>query len=343
MNLVGAHVSAAGGVQEAVPRIAELGGTAFALFLKNERRWVSKPMTPESISQFKASCEAHKYNPRTDVLPHGSYLINLANPDAEKREKAEIALLDDLQRCELLNIGLYNLHPGSAVGTDKSTAMARIAESINKLHEKTSFVKVVLENMTGNVDRVVGTRLEDLAEVIELVNDKSRIGVCIDTCHSLTAGYDLRTKDTFDAFWTRFDKIIGYEYLAGIHLNDSKFPYDSRRDVHQNLGLGFVGLETFRLVMNKPELDSIPKVLETPMDEPEVRAEEIELLKWLIGRKADDPEFMAKADALQKKGEKERLLVAAQTEKPKLKQSTFKVVKKLKVNGAAKASRSDSS
>jgi AP endonuclease-1 len=216
-------------------------------------------------------------------------------------------LLDDLQRCEQLGIGLYNLHPGSTLGTDKDVAISQIANTINDVLLQTSFVKIVLENMTGQ-DRIVGSNLNDLRDIINRVNNKDRIGVCIDTCHSFSAGYDLRTETAFDTFWELFDDTIGYKYLSGMHLNDSKYPFDSKRDVHQNIGFGFLGLETFRLIMNKQQLQGIPLILETPQDEgqPDSRGTEIELLKWLEGKSKDDPEMIAKANDLQAKGAQER-------------------------------------
>lgn len=311
MSLVGAHVSASGGVFEAVTRSAAIKGTAFALFLKNEKRWTSKPYDQNTIDQFHERCKETGYNSMKDILPHGSYLINLGNHDAESREKSEVALLDDLQRCELLGIGNYNLHPGSSLGKDKKLSIKYIAQGINRMHTRTKFVKVVLENMTGNPDRIVGTRLQDLHEIIEQVEDKNRIGVCLDTCHSVAAGYDLRSSKTFEEFWKEFDKIVGLKYLSAIHLNDSKYPYESRRDVHQQIGLGFIGLECFRLIMNKPELEKIPKVLETPVDG-DSREREIELLKWLIGKEEDDKEVTSKSVELQETGAAERTQCAKQ-------------------------------
>lgn len=311
MSLVGAHVSASGGVFEAVTRSAAIKGSAFALFLKNEKRWTSKPYDKGTIDKFRENCKEEGYDAMKDILPHGSYLINLGNHSPEAREKSETALLDDLQRCELLGIGNYNLHPGSSLGKDKKLSIKYIAEGINRIHAQTKFVKVVLENMTGNPDRIVGTALLDLHEIIEQVNDKNRIGVCIDTCHSVAAGYDLRTSKAFDAFWKEFDEIVGMRYLSGIHLNDSKYPFDSRRDVHQQIGLGFIGLECFRLIMNKPELDKIPKVLETPVND-DSRKHEIELLRWLIGRKEDDKDVVAKSIELHEAGASERTECAKQ-------------------------------
>jgi AP endonuclease-1 len=211
------------------------------------------------------------------------------------------------------------MHPGSTLGTDKPKAIAQIANAINEAHKKTSFVKIVLENMTGQ-EKIVGSRLEDLRDIIRLVENKDRVGVCIDTCHSFTAGYDLRTEKTFETFWKHFDEVIGYEYLLGIHLNDSKYPLDSKRDVHQNIGLGFLGLESFRLLMNKPELAGVPLILETPMSEDSdgakrTREEDIAVLNWLIGRDADDPEVLTKSKELQKMGEKERQACQAQVDK----------------------------
>lgn len=308
-KLVGAHVSAAGGVHEAILRASEIGATAFALFLKNERRWSAKPMEESIVDKFKEYCETHKFDPLTDMLPHGSYLINLGTPDGANREKAEDCLLDDLQRCERLGIGHYNLHPGSSLGSEKKEAIERIAKSLNRVISQTNFVKIVLENMTGNEDRVVGTRLEDLAAIINKIENKSRIGVCIDTCHSFASGYDLRSTKQFEEFWKLFDATIGYQYLSSIHLNDSKYPLGAKRDMHQKIGYGFLGLETFRLVMNKPELMRVIKVLETPTfksDKKEPRAEEIELLKWLVGKGPDDKELIQRSEQLQALGAKER-------------------------------------
>lgn len=301
--MIGAHVSASEGVFKAVKRIHDIGGTAFALFLKNERRWVAKPYEPEVIEKFKLNCSEYGYDAAKVVLPHGSYLINLANPDAEKRTKAADALLDDLQRCEQLGIKLYNLHPGSTLGGSMEDAITSIATELNKIHKKTTDVKIVLENMTGNPDRVVGTRLEHLAAIIDKVEQKDRVGVCIDTCHSLASGYDLRTQETFDEFWRKYDEVIGFEYLSGIHVNDSKQPLGSQRDLHENIGLGFVGLEGFRLLVNKPELDQVPKILETPQGE-DTRKEEIALLKWLKGKSAED--ILERAEELSKKGQSAR-------------------------------------
>lgn len=305
-HLVGSHVSAEKGVHEAIPRILTQGGLSFSIFLKNQKRWSSAPYEKTVIQQFRIRSSESHIDTRKQILPHGSYMINLGNPDAEKLEKSKNAMLDDLQRCEQLDIGLYNFHPGSSLGSDKKKAIEQIAASINSLIEKTEFVKIVLENMTGNEDRIVGTKLEDLQQIIELVEDKDRIGVCIDTCHTFAAGYDLRTGKVFDEFWDKFEKIIGWQYLAGIHLNDSKHPYDSKRDVHQNLGLGFLGLEPFRMLMNNERFEGIPLILETPQDQEDIRKDEIELLKWCVGKEGTEQEFIEKVKDLQEKGRKER-------------------------------------
>lgn len=265
-------------------------------------------MKDDDILAFKEYCRTHYYDPAVHLLPHGSYLINLGNPDEAKRKTSMTGFLDELRRCERLDIEMYNLHPGSSLGSDKQATLKRIAEGINEAHEQTEFIKVVLENMAGATN-IIGSKLEDLAQIIEMVENKSRVGVCIDTCHTFAAGYDIRTKETFDAFWAEFDKVIGYKYLSGIHLNDSKAPFASNRDLHQNIGLGFIGLEAFRLIVNKPELQNMPLILETPGDddaEVDIRGTEIKMLEWLVDKKENDPEVLAKAEELQKLGEKER-------------------------------------
>ncbi|CAN6653423.1 apurinic-apyrimidinic endonuclease 1 [Trichomonascus vanleenenianus] len=309
-HFVGAHVSTADGVEDTIVRTARMGGNAFALFLKNQRRWTQKPHDQKNVDAFHANLKEYNFDPLKHILPHSSYIINLGNPDKEKRAKAIECFQDDLERCERLGIGLYNIHPGSTLGTDKDETIKRIADGINAAHKETKFVKVVLENMAGQ-GNVIGSVLEDLKKIIEHIEDKSRIGVCIDTCHAFASGYDLRTEEVFDKFWHQFDEIVGMKYLSGMHLNDSKAPFDSKRDLHQNIGLGFLGLEPFRLIMNRSEFEGLPLILETPLESEgspndDCRGDEIKLLEWLIGRSSDDEGYLAKAKELQVKGAKER-------------------------------------
>lgn len=296
----------AGGVSKAVTNAMDIGANSFALFLKSPRKWVSPDIKDEEAAKFAELCEKYGYNPRTDVLPHGSYFINLANPDTEKETKAYGSFLDDLKRCEKLNIGLYNFHPGSALDGSHSDALKKLAKNINKAMKDTSFVKIVIENMAGH-GNLIGSDLQDIRDVIDMVEDKSRVGVCIDSCHSFAAGYDISTEETFNSFWKQFEDIIGWEYLSAIHLNDSKAPLGANRDLHQKLGYGFLGLEVFRLIANFDKLKNIPIILETPVEKDDsVYGEEIKLLEWLQDKKSDDADFIAKQEELSKLGAKER-------------------------------------
>lgn len=296
----------AGGVSKAVTNAMDIGANSFALFLKSPRKWVSPDIKDEEASEFKRLCEKYNYNPRTDILPHGSYFINLANPDAEKEEKAYGLFLDDLKRCEKLDIGLYNFHPGSSLDGDRSEALKRLAKNINRAVKETSFVKIVIENMAGH-GNLIGSDLQDIRDVIDMVEDKSRVGVCIDTCHTFAAGYDISDMEKWLAFWAKYEEIIGWEYLSAIHLNDSKAPLGANRDLHQKLGYGFLGLEAFRIVANDHRLQNIPIILETPVGKDDsVYGEEIKLLEWLQDKKIDDPEYMERSEELSKLGAKER-------------------------------------
>jgi len=262
VKFVGAHVSASGGVENAPLNAAEIGATAFALFTKNQRQWVSKPLTDESIAAFKANCEAHGFAPE-QVLPHDSYLINLGHPEAEGLEKSRTAFIDEMQRCEQLGLCYLNFHPGShlkKIGIDD--CLARIAESINVALEQTSGVTAVIENTAGQGTNL-GHRFEHLAAIIDGVEDKSRVAVCLDTCHTFAAGYDLRTVENCDATFAEFGRIVGFEYLKGMHMNDAKSTYDSHVDRHHSLGQGHIGLEVFGYIMRDARFDGIPLVLET--------------------------------------------------------------------------------
>ncbi|KSA00774.1 uncharacterized protein AC631_03485 [Debaryomyces fabryi] len=302
----GAHVAMAGGISKALTNAMNIGANSFALFLKSPRKWVSPDIKEDEVAKFAQLCKEYGYNPRTDILPHGSYFINLANPDAEKEEKAYGSFLDDLKRCEKLNIGLYNFHPGSSLDGDHKEALKRLADNINRAIKDTEFVKIVIENMAGH-GNLIGSNLQDIKEVIDMVEDKSRVGVCIDTCHTFAAGYDISTQEKFDEFFKSFEDIIGWEYLSAIHLNDSKAPLGANRDLHQKLGYGFLGLEVFRIIANCPRLQNIPIVLETPVEKDDtVYGEEIKLLEWLQDKKADDAEYITKLEELSKLGAKER-------------------------------------
>ncbi|KAI9767428.1 MAG: hypothetical protein M1840_005657 [Geoglossum simile] len=307
--LIGAHVSAAKGVQNAVTNCVHIGGNSFALFLKSQRKWESPAIEPEHGEQFRAFVEKNKFDARSHIVPHGSYLVNLAQDDATKASQAYKCFLDDLQRSEFLGIRLYNFHPGSTLGRPRNEAIARIADALNRAHRATSFVKTLLENMAGG-GNVIGSTFEDLRDIIALIDDKSRVGVCLDTCHAFAAGYDLRTPTAFSSTIRKFSDVIGLPYLSALHLNDSKAPFNSHRDLHQNIGLGFLGLSSFRNVMNEPAFEGLPMILETPLGdkgtEVDIWAREIKLLESLIGISPDDPEFLTQEEKLADQGAEER-------------------------------------
>lgn len=274
MKYIGPHVSASGGVEYAPINAKEVGATAFALFTRNQRQWVSKPLAEESIVLFKQRCEEYGYDARY-ILPHDSYLINLGHPQAEGLEKSRAAFYDEMHRCELLGLTMLNFHPGSHLNEfAPDDCLARIAESINIALDKTQDVTAVIENTAGQGSNM-GFSFYHLAQIIDQVEDKTRVGVCLDTCHTYSAGYDIR--DNYEAVWTEFGEVVGYEYLRAIHLNDTKKALGSRVDRHESIGLGLLGIDFFRRFMQDTRFDNIPLILETP---DETRwAEEIQLLK----------------------------------------------------------------
>jgi len=287
-KFVGAHVSASGGVYNAPLNAKKIGAKAFALFTKNQRQWVAKPLDSVTIQKFKAALQESGILAK-HVLPHDSYLINLGHPEVEKLEKSRVAFIDELERCDALGLDKLNFHPGSHLvklskKEKEDTALLQeienkcldvIVESINIALDKTQNVKAVIENTAGQGSNL-GYKFEHLAYIINRVEDKSRIGICIDTCHMFTAGYDIRTREAYDKTWNEFGEIVGFEYLSGMHLNDSKPPLGSKVDRHHSLGKGEIGLDAFRFIMNDERMDDIPLILET-IDET-IWAEEIKLL-----------------------------------------------------------------
>ncbi len=278
MKYVGAHVSASGGVENAPLNARQLGANAFALFTKNQRRWEAKPLTTASIDAFRRHCEEAGFAPE-QILPHDSYLINLGHPDPEALEKSRAAFLDELQRCAQLGLCYLNLHPGSHLRQlSEEVCLMRIADSINWALERSEGVTAVIENTAGQGSNL-GYRFEHLAAIIDRVEDKQRVGVCLDTCHAFVAGYDLRTQEACATTFAEFDAVVGFRYLRGMHLNDAKVALGSRVDRHESLGRGTIGLEAFRFIMQDPRFDRIPLVLETVDDS--IWAEEIQLLRRL--------------------------------------------------------------
>lgn len=279
MKYIGAHVSAGGGVENAPLNAKEIGAKAFALFTKNQKQWSAPPLTAKSIVAFKKNCASLGFPPEM-ILPHDSYLINLGHPEEEGLSKSREAFNDEMKRCEQLGLKMLNFHPGSHLNKISPTeCLSRIAGSINIALEKTKGVTAVIENTAGQGTNM-GYAFEQIAEIISQVEDKSRVGVCIDTCHTFTAGYDIRSKDVFNQTFTRFDEIIGWKYLNGIHLNDSKKELATRVDRHHSIGQGFLGMEIFEVLMNDPRFDNMPIILETPDDS--LWAQEISLLYSLI-------------------------------------------------------------
>ncbi len=279
MKYIGAHVSAAGGVENAPERAKEIGATGFALFTKNQRQWKAKPLTEENITQFKKRCEEYGYSMET-VIPHDSYLINLGHPENEKLQKSRDAFLDELQRCEQLGIELLNFHPGSHLKQiSEKECLKIIADSINWSLDQTKTVKAVIENTAGQGTNM-GYRFEQLAEIMKQVEQKDRVGVCVDTAHAFAAGYDISTEDGFVDTFEQFDSIVGFDNLLAMHLNDSKKELGSKVDRHESLGDGLIGWTLFELIMKDDRFDGIPLILETP--NPDRWPEEIQKLKDLM-------------------------------------------------------------
>ncbi|HHT60534.1 MAG: deoxyribonuclease IV [Paludibacteraceae bacterium] len=279
MKYIGAHVSASGGVENAPLNAHEIGATAFALFTKNQRQWFAPPLSEGSISEFKRRCAEYGYSP-SQILPHDSYLINLGSPDAEGLKKSRESFREELHRCEQLGLDRLNFHPGSHLGKiSESDCLKTVAESINLALQQTKGVTAVIENTAGQGTNV-GSRFEHLRTIIDLVDDKSRIGVCIDTAHAFAAGYNLIGEKAFTETFATFDSVVGFNYLRGMHLNDSKKDLGTRVDRHEVLGKGFIGKELFRMIMSDARFNGIPLILETP--DPSLWKEEIAWLKQQV-------------------------------------------------------------
>ena len=280
MKYIGAHVSAGGGVENAPLNAHAIGATAFALFTKNQRQWHAKPLSEKSIKAFQRNCDKGGYTPE-QILPHDSYLINLGHPEKEGLKKSRSAFLDEFKRCEQLGLIYLNFHPGSHLKkSTESECLSRIAESINLAIDQTRHVIAVIENTAGQGSNV-GYRFEHLAEIIDQIEDKSRVGVCLDTCHTYASGYDIKSEAGYVSTMKEFDRIVGFSYLRGVHLNDSKKDNASRVDRHESLGKGTLGIEPFKRIMQDERFNGVPIILETPDDT--LWPEEIRQLKRFAG------------------------------------------------------------
>ena len=276
MKYIGAHVSASGGVDNAPLNASKIGATAFALFTKNQRQWAAPELTSAQIDSFKQACEKYGYKPE-QILPHDSYLINLGHPEQEGLEKSRASFIHEMQRCEQLGLDRLNFHPGSHLKKiSEEESLALVAESINIALDKTKGVTAVIENTAGQGSNL-GYAFWHLSYIIDRVEDKSRVGVCLDTCHSFAAGYDLSTEEGCEKVFAEFEREVGFKYLRGMHLNDAMKPLQSRVDRHTPLGEGFLGITPFRYIMQDARFDGIPLILETPDEER--WSEEIALLK----------------------------------------------------------------
>lgn len=280
MKWVGAHVSAAGGVDRAPGNAAAIGARAFALFTRNQRQWRAKPLPEEEIAAFRENCRKEGYSP-AQILAHDSYLINLGHPEPEGLARSRAAFLEEMRRCEALGLTLLNFHPGSSLGLlAEAECLARIAESIHLALTESDGVTAVIENTAGQGSNL-GFTFAQIARILEKVPERERVGVCLDTAHAFAAGYDLRTPEAYSASMADFERTVGFRFLKAVHLNDSKADLGSRVDRHAPIGKGRLGLEPFRLILNDGRFDEIPLILETP--ERERWAEEIALLYGLAG------------------------------------------------------------
>ncbi|KAH7410347.1 xylose isomerase-like protein [Phaeosphaeria sp. MPI-PUGE-AT-0046c] len=338
---VGAHVSIAGGVHNAITNLIYIGANAFALFMKNQRKWDNAELDPESAKLFIAGCKEHGIDVAECCLPHGSYLVNLAHPDAARKKQAYDSFLNDLARCHTLGIKLYNFHPGNANATTREEGIRLIAENINAAHQDPTSGEVVavLETM-ASLGNTIGGTFADLAEIIKLVDNKARVGVCLDTCHVFAAGYDLRTPEAYAATMKEFDEVIGLQYLKAFHVNDSKAPISSHRDLHARIGTGYLGLRAFHNIVNDTRLHGLPMVLETPVntiddngkkiEDKGIWAREIKMLERLVGMDVESEEFNKLEADLQEEGKGEREKIGDQVERKKIKDRKPKKGKKSK-------------
>lgn len=274
-------MSASGGVENAPLNAKAIGADAFALFTKNQRQWLGAPLSAQSIDAFRKNCESGGFSPAS-ILPHDSYLINLGAPESDKLAQSRASFIDEMSRCSALGLDRLNFHPGSHLGLiSEDECIALVAESINMALDRTEGVTAVIENTAGQGSNI-GYRFEHLAAIIDRVEDKSRVGVCIDTCHAFAAGYDLRDGDGlfgggFDDVFARFDSTVGFKYLRGMHLNDAKKPCGSRVDRHESLGDGEIGWGCFSRIVRDSRFEGIPLILETP--NPEIWDKEINQLR----------------------------------------------------------------
>ncbi|KAJ3608354.1 hypothetical protein NHX12_025402 [Muraenolepis orangiensis] len=281
---IGAHLSIQGGIWKAVERCSAMGGRSLALFLGSQRSWKRPALDPSAAAQFKERCAQQGFDP-AHILPHGSYLMNCGSPKDDVFEKSQAMLVDELGRCRALGLSLYNLHPGSSLGSiSTAQCIQKIAGAIDHAHRQVPAVVTVLENMCGQ-GSTVGGEFSELKSIVEQVRDQSRVGVCLDTCHAFAAGYDLAADGGVSAMLDQFDTEVGLHYLRAIHLNDSKGPLGCHLDRHEDIGKGQIGMSAFRDIVNEPRLDHIPLILETPGRPGFEYAEQIALLYSLIERK----------------------------------------------------------
>ncbi|XP_056626887.1 probable endonuclease 4 isoform X3 [Triplophysa dalaica] len=259
---IGAHVSISGGIWKAVEASVAIGGHAFALFMGSQRSWTRPALDPAAAVKFQEACALHGFDP-IQILPHGSYLMNCGSPKEDVFSKSQAMLVDELSRCSALGLSQFNFHPGAAIDSRPEKCMEKIAQAINHAHQQTPAVITVLENMSCQ-GSTVGGQFSELKTIIDRVRDKTRVGVCLDTCHAFAAGYDISPEGGVKNMLDEFDRVVGLNYLKALHLNDSKGKLGCHLDRHEDIGRGQIGITAFRETVNEPRLDNIPLILETP-------------------------------------------------------------------------------
>lgn len=262
MKWIGAHVSASGGVRNAPENANRIGATAFALFVKNQKQWFVSDLNEEEIDAFKENCKKYSYK-ADQILPHAGYLINPANPDPEKRKKSLDSLVQEMERCRLLGLNRLNLHPGSHLGlVSEAEAVELVAKTMDLALEKVDGITLVLENTAGQGNGI-GSDFGTIGSILSQMKFSDRAGFCLDTCHAYSAGYDLVSEEGYKKTLTEIEKKIGIKRLKGVHLNDSKTPFESKKDRHESLGKGSLGWDPFKRIMQDKRFNKVPMVLET--------------------------------------------------------------------------------